>query len=103
MGKCVNHPDRETHFVCLKHNVYMCCDCLHCRDPKIHCKFRSSCPIWFMEKRGGDHIDEIPASKQQRSYQVFFKPDAKNISVAEGTTPLEAAIAADSLSFDQGR
>jgi hypothetical protein len=57
MGKCVNHPHIETSFVCLKHNVYMCEKCTHCRDPEIHCKFRSSCPIWFMEKRGGKDID----------------------------------------------
>jgi len=58
MGKCVNHPDRDTNLVCMKHGVYMCEDCIACRDPKIHCKFRPSCPIWFMEKRGGKTIDE---------------------------------------------
>ena len=57
MEACVNHPDRETNFQCMKHNVYMCEECLHCRDPEIHCKHRQSCPIWFMEKRGGKDID----------------------------------------------
>jgi hypothetical protein len=23
---------------------------MHCRDPEIYCKFRTSCPIHFMEK-----------------------------------------------------
>jgi len=95
MGKCVNHPDRETNFICLKHNVYMCGDCLHCRDPKIHCKFRSSCPIWFMEKRGGKEIDDIPAKEQKKTFTVVFKPENKIISIADGTNLLEAAIAAD--------
>jgi hypothetical protein len=51
MGQCANHPNRETDYICLKHHVYMCAECLHCRDPEIYCKFRSSCPIWFMQKR----------------------------------------------------
>ncbi len=51
MPHCVNHPDRETSYVCTKHNIYMCEDCLHCRDPEIYCKFRSSCPIHFLTKR----------------------------------------------------
>lgn len=50
MQKCVNHPDRETSFICLKHEVYMCEECMYCRDPEIYCKFRPSCPIWFMHK-----------------------------------------------------
>lgn len=51
MGKCTNHPDRETPYICMKHQVYLCEECLHCRDPKIYCKHRSACPIWFMDKR----------------------------------------------------
>lgn len=50
MGKCVNHPDEETQFKCLKYNTYLCKACLKCRDPELYCKFRSSCPISFMEK-----------------------------------------------------
>jgi len=56
MGKCESHPDRETSFLCSKHNIYMCAECLRCRDPKIYCKFRTSCPIHFMEKKGGKSI-----------------------------------------------
>ena len=58
MGACINHPDRETNFQCMKQKVYMCEECLHCKDPEIHCKDRPSCPIWFMEKRGGKDIDK---------------------------------------------
>ena len=36
----------------MKHEVYMCPECLHCRDPEIYCKFRPSCTIHFMEKNG---------------------------------------------------
>ncbi len=50
MGPCVNHPDRKTPYRCMKHEIYMCEDCMHCRDPEIYCKFRSSCPIHFMDK-----------------------------------------------------
>jgi len=62
MGKCINHPDRETSFMCMKHNYYLCDECLKCEDPNIHCKFRSSCPIWFMEKRGGKGIDDASSN-----------------------------------------
>ncbi|OQX26462.1 MAG: hypothetical protein BWK80_10320 [Desulfobacteraceae bacterium IS3] len=53
MEKCINHPDRETSFSCMKHSIYMCEECVRCRDPEIYCKFRSACPIWhvFKEKR----------------------------------------------------
>ena len=54
MGFCVNHPERETSFGCMKHNIYMCQECLDCRDPDIYCKFRTSCPIHFLTKRKGN-------------------------------------------------
>lgn len=50
MGTCVHHPDRETSYLCMKHNVYLCESCLQCRDPELYCKFRQSCPIWFIHK-----------------------------------------------------
>jgi hypothetical protein len=46
-----NHPNRETSYICTKHNIYMCEECIHCRDPEIYCKYRSSCPIHFLTKR----------------------------------------------------
>ena len=95
MGKCVNHPDKETSFLCMKHNIYLCEDCLKCRDPKIHCKFRSSCPIWFMEKRGGKGIDDVPAADKQAEYHILFMPENKEVCVAEGATLLDAALAGD--------
>lgn len=51
MGKCICDLDKETRFQCLKHNVWLCDECLSCRDPKLYCKHRSACPIWFIEKR----------------------------------------------------
>ena len=51
MGKCRNHPDRETSYVCSKYTTYMCEECFKCSDPEIYCKFRSSCPIWFVDKQ----------------------------------------------------
>lgn len=51
MPACVNHPDRETNYVCLKKNVYLCDECLACSDPELYCKFRSSCIIWFMTQK----------------------------------------------------
>ncbi len=54
MGKCRNHPDRETAYRCMKHDHYLCEACLQCSDPDIYCKFRSSCAIHFLSKKGFD-------------------------------------------------
>lgn len=59
MGRCLNHPDVETSYHCMKHDLYLCEDCLACRDPKIHCRHRPSCLIWFMVKRGGRDVDRL--------------------------------------------
>lgn len=50
MGTCINHPERETAYICMKHQIYLCEACLTCRDPELYCKFRPSCPIWFIHK-----------------------------------------------------
>ena len=50
MHPCTNHPDTETPYQCMKHDVHLCQKCLQCRDPELYCKFRTSCPIWFQEK-----------------------------------------------------
>ena len=63
MGKCANHPDRETSFLCLNCNIYMCEECQKCLDPEIFCKFRSSCPIWFINKRQKDWDRETRAEE----------------------------------------
>jgi hypothetical protein len=44
MGKCINHPDRETRFFYMKHQLYLC---EACKDPHLYCKHRPSCPIWM--------------------------------------------------------
>lgn len=50
MAGCVNHPEREAQYLCTKHNIGLCEECLHCRDPELYCKFRTSCTIWFIHK-----------------------------------------------------
>jgi hypothetical protein len=57
MGLCNNHPERETQYICMKYQTYLCDQCLTCKDPKIYCKYRSSCTIWFMSKRQ-DGLDD---------------------------------------------
>ncbi len=61
MGRCINHPDRETSYRCQKHDIYMCEECLECRDPDLYCKYRESCPIWFLTKKKG--LDDGPTRK----------------------------------------
>lgn len=64
MPKCINHPDRETNYVCYKYNIAMCSECLACRDPELYCKFRDSCPIWFIYKEN--------QKDQGRQKEAFF-------------------------------
>jgi uncharacterized 2Fe-2S/4Fe-4S cluster protein (DUF4445 family) len=97
MGKCINHPDRETSYKCMKHNYYLCEDCLECRDPDIYCKFRPSCPIHFISKKGFESSDDVMEQNKESENDciVIFKPGEKKTSVVPGTNLLEAAQKAD--------
>jgi ferredoxin len=95
MGKCVNHPETEPSYKCMKHNIYLCDQCLECRDPELYCKYRSSCPIWFLSKgtRKLDESGESPA--QEAACRVDFAPDGKSAEVPADATLLDAAGKAD--------
>ena len=54
MGYCINHPERETSYKCMKHELYLCEECLKCCDPELYCKFRPSCAIHFITEKGFD-------------------------------------------------
>ncbi len=54
MGTCKNHPDIEGRYQCMKHNYFLCEECLDCKGPSIYCKYRSSCPINFLSRKGFD-------------------------------------------------
>lgn len=58
----MNHPVRETNYMCSKYGRYFCEECLACRDPKIYCKFRSACSIWFLNK-GVTNLEGFAAEK----------------------------------------
>ncbi len=92
MGRCRNHPDRETNFMCMKNNVYLCEECAKCMSPDIHCKFRTSCPIWFVshsvEKWGSAAAEKGEGKKK---WKVVFKPSQKETQVVDGATLLEAS------------
>jgi tRNA-Thr(GGU) m(6)t(6)A37 methyltransferase TsaA len=70
---CVNHPDRETSYVCMKHDIYMCEECMECRDPEIYCKFRSSCPIDFITRRKGN-LDGDQKIKEAPMEIIEYRP-----------------------------
>jgi len=91
MGKCINHPDRETSYICMKHNIYLCEECLECRDPDIYCKFRPSCPIYFITKKGF----ESKKTDEEKKCAVIFEPGEKKVIVSAGTNLLDAAQQAD--------
>jgi uncharacterized 2Fe-2S/4Fe-4S cluster protein (DUF4445 family) len=95
MGKCTCHPEKDTHFQCLKHGVWLCDECLKCRDPELYCKHRSACPIWFIEKRQRRLQKEQAAAAAQQRFKVTFEPGGQAIEMPAGGTLLEAAEAAD--------
>gem|GEM_PF-246509 len=73
MKPCINHLDRQTSYVCMKHDIYMCEDCLDCRDPEIYCKFRSACPIDFITRRKGD-LDGDQKMKETPMKIIEYRP-----------------------------
>lgn len=75
MGKCVSHTDRETNFFCSKHIVYMCEECLRCRDPKQYCKFRTACPVWFMQKLKEHMEKERKIEEEEKVCEVTLESD----------------------------
>lgn len=95
MGTCINHPDRETPYICMKHQIYLCEECLACKDPDIYCKHRSACPIWFMSKRKQGWNAEDNREAAAAVHTITFLPDKKTISMPAGSTLLDAAQAAD--------
>lgn len=95
MGTCINHPDRETPYLCMKHQIYLCEECLHCKDPNVYCKHRPSCPIWFMSKRQEGWAAEDQQEAAAATVKVSFLPDGQIVDVPTNTTLLEAARLAD--------
>jgi uncharacterized 2Fe-2S/4Fe-4S cluster protein (DUF4445 family) len=95
MGKCRNHPDRETSYVCSKHNVYMCEECLKCNDPELYCKFRTACPVWYMERRKARWEKEKRTEESIKKCKVIFEPESKEIEIRQESTLLDAAREAD--------
>ncbi len=76
----------------MKHNIYLCEECLQCRDPELYCKFRPSCPIWFLSKRREkwDTEDKEAATASGNCRVIFSTPEAQ-VEVPAGSTLLDAA------------
>ncbi|MDY0374332.1 MAG: ASKHA domain-containing protein [Desulfobacterium sp.] len=101
MGKCINHPDTETPYKCMKHNIFLCEHCLECPDPELYCKYRTSCPIHFMSKKGFGE-EEHAAMPVEHGIEielepctVTFSPENISVTVPSGSTLLRAAEKAD--------
>ena len=86
MGKCTNHPDRETSYICMKQNVYLCEECLVCRDPDIYCKYRASCAINFIATKGFSDSEDVREKKEE-----CVVTGDKEVTVAAGTILLTAS------------
>ncbi len=94
MGQCSCHPEIETSFLCMKYNTYLCEGCLTCRDPDLYCKYRSSCPVWFMSKRKEGWEAETAEEERAGTFEVTFQPENKSVTIAADSTLLDAANAA---------
>ncbi len=101
MGRCKNHPDVETSYQCMKHQYFLCEECLECPDPDIYCKFRSSCPIDFLTRKGFD-AGEVPKNKSRvepvskgETCMVHFQPQGKSVRIPRNSTLMQAAEQAD--------
>jgi putative FmdB family regulatory protein len=62
-----SRKEGQARYFCMKHDIHVSEESIRCRDPEIYCKFRSSCPIWFMDKRGGESIDEDKTEKKSKT------------------------------------
>lgn len=92
MGACINHPDRETRFICSKHQIYLCEDCLQCKDPDIFCKFRTSCPIWFIHKEQARQDKAGKAEEEETTLKVAMDSGSKSVDVSDGSAFVETAL-----------
>jgi len=63
VDSCSHSPGCATIHTCQKYGIAMCEACLQCRDPKIYCKFRSSCTIHFLTRRAAG-IDQSMAPNE---------------------------------------
>lgn len=48
--QCYRHPDREAVGFCQRQNRHLCEECQKCQVPKLHCKFRDGCIVYFIWK-----------------------------------------------------
>ncbi len=71
----------------MKHNIYMCEECMKCREPEIYCKYSSSCPVSFLSKKGvEDWVGEEKKDKKDiETAAVTIKAEKKEITVADDT------------------
>lgn len=65
MEPCARHPEKQARYQCLKHGVWMCAECLGCRDPALYCKHRSGCLVWYLEKHSEPSVAEAQAPEDQ--------------------------------------
>jgi hypothetical protein len=48
---------------------------MECRDPKIYCKFRTACPIWFEHKERKREARKMATLKEAETGQVATPPE----------------------------
>lgn len=77
MGTCTHHPERETSMMCSKYGVYMCAECMECRDPDIYCKFREACPIWYEHKNKAREARRRTEMAAEDSGESNMQPEGK--------------------------
>ena len=75
MGVCINHPRRKTSYRCMKYELYLCQDCLHCCEPEIYCRHRTACAIHFMLKNSDLEAEPTTPVRHRRTFAASAPDD----------------------------
>jgi hypothetical protein len=51
MSGCDNQKETEVTYTCSKYGLRLAPALASCKDPKLYCKYRTSCLIHFLEKQ----------------------------------------------------
>jgi hypothetical protein len=75
--------------MCMKYNICLCDERLEGRDPNIYCKYRSSCPVWFMQKRQDGWDVYVETENRVVKRTVNFQPDDRETTIPSDEKPID--------------
>ena len=97
MKSAENGTDSEPSLYCMKNQADLKGESAECPNPRVYCKFRSACPVWFLTRqkaiarRDQEKEEETP----EALCRVSFQPGGEQAEVSPGNTLLNAARKVD--------